>query len=113
LRAQRSNDRAISSPPASENGSAAVAEATTRGASLATMSDAPRFYRSVANLGAQVAEALDHAHRHEVLHRDIKPSNLLLDAVGTVWITDFGLAKAAGTEELTQSGDLVGTLRYM
>ena len=48
-----------------------------------------------------------------ILHRDIKPSNLLLDAKGTVWVTDFGLAKAEGTDALTHTGDIVGTLRYM
>src|SRR5262249_4027539 len=46
-------------------------------------------------------------------HRDIKPSNLLLDLQGTVWVTDFGLAKAEGTDALTHTGDLVGTVRYM
>jgi hypothetical protein len=64
-------------------------------------------------MGAQVAEALDYAHKQGILHRDIKPSNLLLDARGTVWVTDFGLAKAEGSDELTRSGDIVGTLRYM
>lgn len=113
LRASRRKDSAGRSPAANDNGGAADGDTTMVHPSLSSMSDTPRYYRSVASLGAQVAEALDHAHRQGVLHRDIKPSNLLLDSAGTVWITDFGLAKTEGTEELTHSGDLVGTLRYM
>jgi serine/threonine protein kinase/WD40 repeat protein len=70
------------------------------------------YYRSVARVGLQVAEALAYAQGQKVLHRDIKPSNLLLDMQGTVWVTDFGLAKEEGSD-LTRPGDVVGTLRYM
>jgi serine/threonine protein kinase/WD40 repeat protein len=71
------------------------------------------YWQSVARIGAQVADALQYAHDQGVLHRDIKPSNLLLDVRGTLWVTDFGLAKANDQQNLTQPGDIVGTLRYM
>jgi serine/threonine protein kinase/WD40 repeat protein/Tfp pilus assembly protein PilF len=71
------------------------------------------YYREAARLGTQAAEALAYAHGQGVLHRDVKPSNLLLDTQGTLWITDFGLAKADDSDDLTQTGDVVGTLRYM
>ena len=51
------------------------------------------YLRSVARLGIQAADALDHAHRQGIIHRDIKPANLLVDIHGDLWITDFGLAR--------------------
>jgi WD40 repeat protein/serine/threonine protein kinase len=71
------------------------------------------YWHSVASIGLQVANALEYAHKQGILHRDIKPSNLLLDTQGTVWVTDFGLAKTEGGENLTHTGDILGTLRYM
>src|SRR5438445_3622871 len=72
-----------------------------------------QYSRSVARVGVQVAEALAYAHQQGILHRDIKPSNLLLDTQGTVWVTDFGLAKVEGSDDLTHPGDIVGTVRFM
>ena len=70
-------------------------------------------YRFVAELGIQAAAGLAYAHQRGVIHRDIKPSNLLLDEQGTVWITDFGLARRLDDVTLTQPGQLLGTPRYM
>jgi WD40 repeat protein/serine/threonine protein kinase len=75
-------------------------------------SNSRHYFRSVARIGHQVADALAYAHDRGVIHRDIKPSNLLLDAAGLVWVTDFGLAKT-DEEGLTQTGDILGTIRYM
>ena len=83
-------------------------------AGVSSSNDSARLYaRSVARVGLQVAEAVAYAHEQGILHRDIKPANLLLDAHGTVWVTDFGLAKVASDSGLTRTGDVVGTIRYM
>lgn len=71
------------------------------------------YFRSAAQLIVQAAEALEHAHQFGIVHRDVKPANLLIGEHGRLWVTDFGLAQFHADAGLTQSGDLLGTLRYM
>ncbi|HEV7499333.1 MAG TPA: serine/threonine-protein kinase, partial [Vicinamibacteria bacterium] len=67
-----------------------------------------------ASLAAQVADALDFAHRHSVVHRDIKPANIMIEAGDRVKVTDFGIAKVMDSgDHLTMTGSLLGTPSYM
>src|SRR3954465_12132553 len=67
----------------------------------------------VAALGAQIADALAHAHHHGVVHRDVKPSNVLLTPGGSGKVTDFGIAVSAASEALTEPGVVLGTVGYL
>ena len=64
-------------------------------------------------VGIQVSTALQFAHSRGILHRDVKPANILIDTNNNAWITDFGLAKPVDGENLTESGDIAGTIRYL
>ncbi len=75
--------------------------------------DSSAFFRTVAMIGVQAADALDYAHQMGVVHRDVKPANLILDGRDHIWVTDFGLARIQAAPGATPLGDVVGTLRYM
>lgn len=78
---------------------------------LASTTD--KSYESIASIIYQTALALDHAHESGIFHRDVKPSNIMLDRHGHVWLLDFGLASLDEQLDLTQTGEIIGTLRYM
>ena len=61
----------------------------------------------------QAARALDIAHGRRVVHRDVKPANLLLADDGTIRVSDFGIARAAGQDTLTEPGSVLGSVGYM
>jgi serine/threonine protein kinase len=92
-----------------------LVEEFIEGTTLATQLAARRFdFSRSAELVAEVADALEYAHRQGVIHRDIKPSNILLDPQGRAHLMDFGLAKRQGEDaSMTLEGQVLGTPAYM
>jgi eukaryotic-like serine/threonine-protein kinase len=66
-----------------------------------------------AHVVAQAAEAIEAAHRQGIVHRDVKPANLIVTPNGAVKVTDFGIARAADSVPLTQTGQVIGTPHYL
>jgi eukaryotic-like serine/threonine-protein kinase len=86
-------------------------DATTLESRLA---DGPLPPAEAASIARGMLHGLAHAHREGIVHRDVKPGNVLIDRSGLVKVTDFGIAKAAfANSDLTTTGDLLGTARYL
>ncbi|MDQ3384699.1 MAG: protein kinase [Actinomycetota bacterium] len=100
----------------SDGGTEAIVMALVRGSTLRAHLDeaGPMSPGQVIAVGAQVADALGHAHRSGLIHRDVKPGNILLSDDGRVLVADFGIAKAAeASSDLTEVGQVVGTAKYL
>ena len=69
--------------------------------------------RAIGEMGMEIASSLDHAHSRGVVHRDLKPSNLISPEDGGTKLMDFGVARLTDLDELTRTGDVIGTLAYM
>ena len=69
--------------------------------------------QQVAGIGALLADALDRAHERGIVHRDVKPGNVLVDRGGRPKVSDFGIARGHGDDQLTQTGFVSGTPGYL
>jgi eukaryotic-like serine/threonine-protein kinase len=73
----------------------------------------PLAVEKAVSVAAQVAEGLSYAHQHGVVHRDIKPANIMVAPSGPAKITDFGIARMRSSGDLTQTGMMLGSPKYM
>jgi serine/threonine protein kinase len=99
-----------------EDGNALLVTELVDGSTLAELNrDGTLSDREVGEIGADLCEALDHAHTRAVVHRDIKPQNVLVTEEGEphAKLMDFGVARLTDAVALTAPGDVVGTLAYM
>ena len=70
-------------------------------------------WHEAAKIGFEICQALRHAHDRGIVHRDIKPANILLSQEGNVKLSDFGIARFFGAQQITDAHSIVGTLEYM
>ncbi|MFD7703670.1 protein kinase [Streptomyces caelestis] len=77
------------------------------------ITEGPLSPEEVAALGADLAEALAHAHEAGIVHRDVKPSNIILDASGRPHLSDFGISRLIDATTRTATGALIGTAAYL
>lgn len=99
-----------------EDGNALLVSELVEGETLAELSAADGLGdREIGEIGADLCEALDHAHERGVVHRDVKPQNVLVREEGQprAKLMDFGVARLGDAAALTAPGDIVGTLAYM
>ncbi len=98
-----------------EDGNALLVTELVEGSTLARLAHEGELSdREIGEIGADLCEALDHAHSRGVVHRDIKPQNVqVVDGEPRAKLMDFGVAHLADDAPLTAAGDVIGTLAYM
>jgi serine/threonine protein kinase len=122
MRLTRSGDSPTQTPVPADGSAATVSyEPTVRDSnsgpaawtSSSLSSSGTQYFDTIARLVAEVADALDYAHRHNIVHRDIKPANLLVAPEGRLSLNDFGLARVLEQPGMTATGEILGTPAYM